>query len=214
MTTLYLIRHGTTDSNLAGVFQGKLDTSLNERGMEQARLLAQRFAGVHLDRVYVSALQRARQTAQLLCGQTGAPCTILPALNEIDLGQLEGQSKSGWGQFPEAIRQFEKDVAHFQAPGGESTRQVYERMERAIDQIVGENPGGTVAVVSHGFTIQTYLNKAQGRPYEQMERCIVGNTAVSRFEYEGAGLPRVVYINDQSHLPEPLRFDLAEDQPG
>ena len=46
MTTLYLIRHGTTDSNLAGVFQGKLDTSLNERGMEQARLLAQRFAGV------------------------------------------------------------------------------------------------------------------------------------------------------------------------
>ena len=126
MTTLYLIRHGTTDSNLAGVFQGKLDTSLNERGMEQARLLAQRFAGVHLDRVYVSALQRARQTAQLLCGQTGAPCTILPALNEIDLGQLEGQSKSGWGQFPEAIRQFEKDVAHFQAPGGESTRQVYE----------------------------------------------------------------------------------------
>ena len=176
MTTLYLIRHGTTDSNLAGVFQGKLDTSLNERGMEQARLLAQRFAGVHLDRVYVSALQRA--------------------------------------QFRVAFRQFELVVAHFQAPGGESTRQVYERMERAIDQIVGENPGGTVAVVSHGFTIQTYLNKAQGRPYEQMERCIVGNTAVSKFEYEGAGLPRVVYINDQSHLPEPLRFDLAEDQPG
>ena len=75
MTTLYLIRHGTTDSNLAGVFQGSMDVPLNERGLSQAALLARRFEKVHLDKIYVSALQRARQTGEALAivraGETG-----------------------------------------------------------------------------------------------------------------------------------------------
>lgn len=214
MTTLYLIRHGTTDSNLAGVFQGCLDTPLNARGLEQAAYLGRRFAGAELDRVYVSALKRAQQTAQAICDQTGLGYTVRPDLNEINLGRLEGRSNAeNREKYPEAIRTLHDDPAAFQAPGGESSRQVYDRVRRAVAEIVAENPGRTVAVVSHGFSIQTYLNYASGRPYQQLERLIVGNTSVSKFLYEDGELLRTEYINDQSHLPEGLRFDLAEHQP-
>lgn len=214
MTTLYLIRHGTTDSNLAGVFQGCMDTPLNARGLEQAAYLAHRFADVPLDRVYASGLKRAQQTAQAICAVTGLAYTVCPDLNEINLGLLEGRSSADNAQmYPEAIRTLHEAPADFAAPGGESSRQVYDRMCRAIARIVAENPGRTVAVVSHGFSIQTYLSYAEGHPYENLKRFIVGNTAVSKFLYEEDGAPHPAYVNDQSHLPEGLRFDLAENQP-
>ena len=183
MTTLYLIRHGTTNSNLAGVFQGSMDVPLNERGLSQAALLARRFEKVHLDKIYVSALQRARQTGEALAKGRGLEVQVMPLLNEIDLGEMEGHTGQECRQlFPQAVQDLEENIAWFQAPGGESTRQVYDRITSAIKQIVADNPQGTVAVVSHGFTIQVYLAALSGLPYEeiQMRYFIVGNTAVSK----------------------------------
>ena len=113
------------------------------------------------------------------------------------------------------MQDLEENTAWFQAPGGESTRQVYDRITSAIKQIVADNPQGTVAVVSHGFTIQVYLAALSGLPYEEikMRSFIVGNTAVSKFVFAPGQRPETEYVNDQSHLPEELRFDLAENQP-
>lgn len=216
MTTLYLIRHGTTNSNLAGVFQGSMDVPLNERGLSQAALLARRFEKVHLDKIYVSALQRARQTGEALAKSRGLEVQVMPLLNEIDLGEMEGHTGQECRQlFPQAVQDLEENTAWFQAPGGESTRQVYDRITSAIKQIVADNPQGTVAVVSHGFTIQVYLAALSGLPYEEikMRSFIVGNTAVSKFVFAPGQRPETEYVNDQSHLPEELRFDLAENQP-
>ena len=88
MTTLYLIRHGTTNSNLAGVFQGSMDVPLNERGLSQAALLARRFEKVHLDKIYVSALQRARQTGEALA-KGRAHRVVRAADDEVD--DLDGR---------------------------------------------------------------------------------------------------------------------------
>ena len=124
MTTLYLIRHGTTNSNLAGVFQGSMDVPLNERGLSQAALLARRFEKVHLDKIYVSALQRARQTGEALAKGRGLEVQVMPLLNEIDLGEMEGHTGQECRQlFPQAVQDLEENTAWFQAPGGD----VYKR---------------------------------------------------------------------------------------
>ena len=193
-----------------------MDVPLNERGLSQAALLARRFEKVHLDKIYVSALQRARQTGEALAKGRGLEVQVMPLLNEIDLGEMEGHTGQECRQlFPQAVQDLEENTAWFQAPGGESTRQVYDRITSAIKQIVADNPQGTVAVVSHGFTIQVYLAALSGLPYEEikMRSFIVGNTAVSKFVFAPGQRPETEYVNDQSHLPEELRFDLAENQP-
>ena len=64
MTTVYFIRHGTTENNIAGRFQGRSDIPLGEKGRKQAACLGERFAHIPLDAVYTSPLRRAYQTAE------------------------------------------------------------------------------------------------------------------------------------------------------
>ena len=71
MTTLYLIRHGETDWNVEGRWQGHADVPLNEHGRQQAIQISQQLAGVGLAAIYSSDLQRAQETAQALSAVTG-----------------------------------------------------------------------------------------------------------------------------------------------
>ena len=66
MTCLILIRHGETDWNVDGRYQGQADPPLNDKGLAQAQLLAQELRGVKIDVLYTSPLSRALQTAQIL----------------------------------------------------------------------------------------------------------------------------------------------------
>lgn len=213
MTTLYLIRHGTTDSNLSGVFQGCMDTPLNQRGLAQAEYLARHMATLGLDFLYASGLQRAQQTAEAIARATGLTFESNALFNEINLGEFEGKSaQENAKTHPEAIEQLNRDTWNFQAPGGESTQQVYRRAVEGIQGVVAAHPGKTLAVVSHGFTIQTYLNHVWGKLPGEFSRLIVGNTAISKFIFAPGHLPQLEYFNDQSHLPQELRFDLAPEE--
>lgn len=205
-TTLYLIRHGLTASNRAGVLQGRLDIPLSETGLEQARLLGERFAGVPLDRLYCSALSRARQTAEQIGLRTGLTPEPLEGLNEIDVGRMAGLSFDQCRRrYPEESEAMEKNTAAFAAPGGETALQVYDRVVKTLLELA-RHPGETVAAVSHGFAIRMFLNYVKNpvrRPLE-LERFLVGNTAVSKLAFRPGGVVPVC-LNDQSHLPPELR---------
>lgn len=208
MTVLYLIRHGLTASNSAGVFQGRRDMPLSERGAEQARLLGRRFAGVPLDALYCSALSRARQTAEEIAQHTGLEPVPLEGLNEIDMGEMAGHTIEECKLlYPAAAAALEENPAEFSAPGGESARQVYARAVRTIEALAAQNPGKTLAAVSHGFVIQAFLNYIETLSPEPrgLKRFIVGNTAVNKLIFEPQRPPRAEYVNDQSHLPPEWR---------
>ncbi len=209
-TTIYLIRHGTTDSNMTGRFQGSQDIPLNERGLKQAAYLGERFREVPLDGICTSPLIRTLQTTESLKRYHAVEPVIVQDLIELSGGDLEGHTgEENLKSFPEEMENMSKRPALFQAPNGESTRTVYERFTTAVDRIAEENRGKTIAVVSHGFTIQTYINYAKGIPFADMERFIVGNTSVSCFVYDDAGRIEIVFLDDTSHLPEDLKFDIA-----
>lgn len=202
MTKVYLVRHGETDGNLEQRFQGTMDYPLNEHGRRQGELLGYALKDCHFDIIYTSPLKRAYETAQLIAQHhPGLPVIPRQGLEEIHAGAIEGEKLADLPiKYPEVYRQMTEDLVHLSYPGGESTRQVYDRVVAAIQDIVAENKDKHIVVVSHGFAIQTYLHYASGRPFEEMERNIVTNTSITKFVYGDDLAPRLQYADKHSHL--------------
>ena len=87
---IILVRHGETDWNREGRYQGQVDTDLSERGLAQGRLLAQALQVVPLDAVYASQLKRAYMTADFCAQLQGKTVQIDERLQEIAHGEWEG----------------------------------------------------------------------------------------------------------------------------
>ena len=110
MTTLYLIRHGTTDANANGIFQGVLDLPLNDLGLKQARALGERFKDIDVDVLYCTPLQRTRQTAEGLRGDKDLPILVEPGIVEVDGGLMEAKKISVIDEaFPGLMETFKTD---------------------------------------------------------------------------------------------------------
>src|SRR4051812_42061109 len=123
MTTFYLIRHGETDWNVGGRWQGHTDVPLNEAGRAQARRLAERLraGGGRFDAIYSSDLERAWETAQIVGGALGCPLRPIVELREIDVGAWAGLTRAEVvARTPELIERLDsgEDVAR----GGDGER--------------------------------------------------------------------------------------------
>ena len=91
-TEVTLIRHGETEWNLSGRWQGHADSPLSNRGVEQVEALGQRMKKERLDRFYSSDLERARHTTKLVAGPSGWDAEYMESLRERDLGVLQGMT--------------------------------------------------------------------------------------------------------------------------
>jgi len=201
-TTLYLVRHGETDANVSGVWQGSTDSPLNARGQTQARALARRIAREQLpiSLIYSSPLRRARQTAEFIAEALDAfPIVLDSGLAEYHLGEWEGltyeqlkDEKHLWDRMAED--------PDFMPPGGESPRQFATRLLNSIQTIVDQNAGETVAVVGHGGALATALsmildqNGAAWRQYQML------NASLSKLVFDPD--PRLEFFSDISHLQD------------
>ncbi|MGH2625947.1 MAG: histidine phosphatase family protein [Anaerolineales bacterium] len=154
MTELVLVRHGETDWNIQGRFQGQSDPPLNERGLAQARTLALELAGEEVAAVYTSDLQRARQTAEILAEALGAPLRADLRLREIHQGVWEGMVMDDIRRrYPEEFAQRAADPLASTPPGGESVRRVQQRALGVVSEISARHPDEEVVVVSHGLVL-------------------------------------------------------------
>lgn len=82
---LWLVRHGETEANVAGLYSGHAPTPLTERGIAQAQTLSTLLRDVPVDNVLCSELERARHTTQLILGDREIPVRNMPELNEMFL---------------------------------------------------------------------------------------------------------------------------------
>jgi broad specificity phosphatase PhoE len=183
MTRLFFIRHGETDWNVECRWQGQADVPLNAKGLEQAAQIAQGLRSHDLDAIYSSDLTRARQTAEILASAAGLPVFVDARLREIHLGEWEGLLVSEIDE--RFAKEFQRRYLHplsVTPPGGETTRQVQERMISAIQEILASHPGEKVAVVSHGFAIAVTLASLQGIPIEKVRGLVPVNGEVQELE--------------------------------
>lgn len=199
-TTILLIRHGQTDWNKAGRWQGHVDIPLNANGRSQAQKLAQRLSTWHIDALLSSDLQRAAETAALV----GQPHQLQPQFSalwrERHIGQFEGLTAD------ESRAQFASVWAsgrsgQLEPPDGESFADLQQRALQGLDTVLQSHPGQTVAVVSHGQLIHVLLAQVMGIREDIYGRFSVrGNTGLSIIEAKSDRHPVVTRINDTSHL--------------
>ena len=197
MLRLTLIRHALTDWNAAGRFQGVADIELNDQGRKQAHRLATYVAGLDgAATIYSSPLKRAVQTAELAF--PGRELNLDARLMEIDFGEFEGKTQPanedhpGWAAWLE-------DPFDRPAPGGESYRQVRERVVEWMDEVVAGRAEHLVAV-THSGTIQMLLAHVLGvERVRWRKRIYLRHASVSRVLFRGSEV-LVERVNDTRHL--------------
>lgn len=202
MTKIYFVRHAESYGNLARRAYGHFDGLVTPKGYEQIECLKKRFAGVQIDAVYSSDLKRTVETAKAISEPRGLDVITTPKLREVSLGVWEDMP---WGEIPRHYpEQFENWIEKprlFRVENGESYEKAYNRMMEALSEIVSDNEGKTVAVVSHGAALRALMNGLEnGGELKELEKSSWGdNTCVSLFEYEN-GRYTAVFKNDNSHL--------------
>lgn len=184
MTEIWLVRHGATDWNLQGRYQGQADIPLNSVGLEQARAMADKLATENIVAIYSSSLQRARQTAQALADRVGLPVHTDPRLQEVSLGKWEGQLFTDIHQrFPELIAERRANPIYFRPPDGETVAEVVERAVAAVNEIASAHPEGPVVIVSHGLTLATLICLARQQSLRQSFDMLPPNATPEKIEW-------------------------------
>lgn len=206
MTTVYFIRHGTTENNIAGRFQGRSDIPLGREGTKAGGMLGRTICPYSAGcRVHQSTSARVSDRGgRVHAFACAAVCC--DGLREIDGGALEGRTNDeNIRDYPDVMRNFREHPAKFNPPDGESAEQVHARVLGAIEKIVSKERDKTIAIVSHGFALLCSIGSL-GIPFDALPPQILANASVSCIQFDQDGSYRVVLWNDQSHLPEQLQF--------
>lgn len=201
-TRLLLVRHGETDSNAEGRTQGRLDNPLNERGRRQAEALVTLAGRYRPTAIYSSDASRARATAAPLARALDLECIIDHRLAEMDHGALDGLTGQEMrARYPEFLAQWVGEMsADLRIPGGESFREVQERMLAVTREAAGLHRGSAVLFVSHNLALRSLLCDAMGVPLANWRRIRVDLASLSVVEEHADGHRAVVILNEACHL--------------
>lgn len=154
MPTIIIIRHGETDWNVEGRYQGQADPSLNQRGFKQAHKLAGELTNSDLELIYTSPLQRSFQTAQIIADHLHIPLYTDARLSEINQGEWQTRLRAEIeGLYPDLFQRWETEPWEVTPPNGEHLTEVQARVYAAIDDIIDQHPDQRIGLVTHRIPI-------------------------------------------------------------
>jgi probable phosphoglycerate mutase len=181
---VYLARHGETEWNRMGRWQGHTDVVLSEIGREQANALGERLRGLGIGRVLTSDLARARETAEIVARAIGVSTPALDRdLRERAFGRFEGLTREECAvRFPDDWALYRTDPTCI-PPGGEPHHEVIARMAVAVRRAAGvvdprAPAASSVLVISHGGSIRALLSHVTGTPLPPMQNAAVFRLSV------------------------------------
>ncbi len=203
-----LVRHGETESNRAGRWQGQGDSPLTSVGVGQARRLGERLAGTRYDLVVSSDLGRALATAAAVTPRAEPDA----AWREADIGDWEGLTTAEvMAAFPDEIGSWATD-ASVRLGGGESYGEMVDRVTSAFDKLLARlDDGARALVVTHGGVIGSLLAQILGYRRTPGNRPLarLANTAISTVVADD-GTRQIASFNDVHHLDGELRDPAAD----
>jgi len=154
MTRLILIRHGETQWNVDGRYQGQADPPLNEKGLEQARALLEKLEPLSLELLFTSPLKRAAQTAEVAAEVLKIPLFYDARLMEIHQGDWQTRLRSEIeALYPELFRRWESEPWQVTPPGGEHLSDVQVRVDDFLEEILSKQTGACIGIVTHRIPI-------------------------------------------------------------
>ncbi|MBW4081486.1 histidine phosphatase family protein [Paenibacillus sp. S150] len=190
MTTIGLIRHGSTAWNKEGRIQGHTNNPLDEEGLRQAAAIAERLHGEKWDYIYSSDLLRAVQTAEVISERLGIPIAgLVPGIREMSGGLIEGTTEieraARWGS---EWRSMDMKL--------ESDESGQHRGSRAIEEIASRHPGKRILAVSHGAILRSSLRRlVPGLDVSELLK----NTSITHIVKDGSGWTCALY-NCVAHM--------------
>src|SRR5471032_476308 len=206
-TYLLAIRHGETEWNSQGRFQGHLDSILNREGMAQAEALGERLAAERFDLLLSSDLGRALQTASAIAMRTGHDIVVEPRLRERRMGIFQGLTPAEvQARYPDEYARFSTRDPDYVIPEGESMRQLLERSVACFTELATSHAGLTLAAVTHGGVLAMFYRHARAMPLDAPRDFALHNTGVNRFRHR-LGAWQLQCWGEIGHL------DLASDDP-
>ena len=166
---LWLVRHGETEANVAGLYSGHAPTPLTERGIAQAQTLGTLLRNVPVDNVLCSELERARHTTQLILGDREVPVRNMPELNEMFFGDWEMRHHRDLArEDAENYTVWCNDWQNATPTNGEGFQAFSQRVERFIAQLADYKTCQNLLVVSHQGVLSVLIARLLSMPAAAM----------------------------------------------
>ena len=202
MTTLLLVRHGQSEANLHDLFAGHFDAELMELGTKQAEVTAKYISDHYkIDKVYASDLKRAYKTGSIIAEHLKVELIADQGLREIDGGEWEGLKFWSLTElYPEDFGLWQSDLASARCTGGETVRQLADRIMCTLCRIAEDNPDQTIVVATHATPIRSAMTMVQYGELSAMQNVPwVSNASVTTLTYD-EGKWQCVKAGEDAHL--------------
>lgn len=203
MLTLYLVRHGETEWNREDRIQGRMNSSLTEKGRKSARLLGERLKEIEFAGVITSPSERTLETTELILEGRDLLYQRDERVMEMDMGPWQGLTKTEIREkFPEAYDCFMTRPDLYQNGEGETFIDMYKRAEGFLTGLKNSDVEGNLLVVSHGLFIKSLFLVIKGIPIKDFwTEPTVDGTSLSIVKVE-SGKMEFVLEGDMGHLSE------------
>lgn len=200
-TVLHLIRHGETVLTPSRKFSGigSLNPVLTETGRTQAANVASAIKKLNAEVLIASPLNRTKETAEIISAANYLTINFDEIWFELDFGYWDGMTvEEVKSEYPEDYQQWLSDLT-FEPAGGESWRQLEVRVETALNKIVTQYPGQTIAVVTHNCVIKTAVALSLSAPLESVFHMDIGPCSINTLLiWPSDGLRAIRGVNQQN----------------
>jgi probable phosphoglycerate mutase len=198
---LIIVRHGESEWNKIGRYQGQEDAALSDLGQRQAKALAGRLQTEKIHAIYASPLQRAANTARAIAEfHPDVPFHTENALLEIHHGDWQGlYSPDVKARYGTELREWQLYPTRSQMPNGESFSNILKRVVDFKERIEADHTGETILLSTHDVVVKILVADALGINMDRINRLWITNASISVIEY-GNDLPYLVSLSEACHL--------------
>ena len=202
-TLIILVRHGECEGNIKGMFRGRTDFPLNERGFIQAQDLARELKIFPIKYIYSSPLVRARQTAKAIGEQCGVEVKVEEGFNNIELGSWEGRLKKEIAElYPKEWELWINNPEKLRVEDMKTLYDVQKRAKACLDNLVSRHNGETLTVVSHRAVLKPLIAACLNIASPYFWKIHLDTASYSLLSYkEGRGYC-LIQLNQTKHLKE------------
>jgi broad specificity phosphatase PhoE len=184
ITSFLLIRHGDTNATERGLLYNDPGAELTEKGWRQAQAVADWIAQKKPDVVLCGTAKRVLDTAETITKRIELDAVKCEGISEWQVGEWEGRTYLDIKRNdPKAYSAWSQDPIRNRPPGGESIAELYERVNKQVEDLIAKHAGKTVALVTHAGVIRSILVSALGMPIDNFWRISIPVGTISRVDF-------------------------------
>ena len=204
MTSIYLVRHGRTSANAKGILAGRTKgISLDEVGLEQAEIVAQKLKNIYFKKIIVSPMERCQQTAKIIAKHlnVGVKPLIHSGINECDYGNWSNKKLLSLRKKP-LWKVIQDRPSQVEFPDGEKMVDMLNRFKSTITEVIkGLKADDNVLIVSHGDPIRSFIADCLGIHLDNFQRIIIDPCSISLVKISDSNC-QVVSVNNRVEIKE------------